>query len=105
MISITNQEEYEIIPFKIEHSKSIIEIRKTELKKEIDKDFPEDIANKLINELTIEKMEEISKEPNRLILSAVNKSGKVIGYGCLVDQQIRLVFIHEGYQKLGLDLK
>ena len=96
---------YDIVPFKLEHAQQIIDIRKTELSKEIGEDFPNETAQKLINELSIEKFEEISKEANRIIFTAILHTGKVAGCGCIVDNQIRLVFIHEDFQRFGIGSK
>jgi hypothetical protein len=120
---------FKIIPFKEDHATRIVEIRKTELLKEIDDiDFTQETATKLINELSVEKLLEITKEPDRTTLTAINLDGEVIGVGMVVVNvldtskffgkesivlseekepkcNIRLVFIDEKYQKYGIGKK
>jgi putative acetyltransferase len=91
----------EIRLFNAEDANSVLQIRKKNLELSDKKDYPEHITQTMIKTLSNEKLIEVSKKSNRIILVAVIDS-KVVGSGCLVDDNVRLMFVDPDFHHKGI---
>lgn len=93
--------DFDIRPFTAEDAYSVLQIRQNNLKQTDSKDYPGHIIQKMIETLTCEKLVEISKDPNRVILVAVANS-KVVGSASLYKDNVRLMFVDPNFHHKGI---
>jgi GNAT superfamily N-acetyltransferase len=93
--------DFSIRPFVAEDANRVLEIRNTNLKRADSKDYPEHIIQRMIATLTSERLVELSKDPDRVILVAVSNA-KIVGTSSLYKDDVRLMFVDPDFHRCGI---
>lgn len=87
---------FKIRPFEVEDANKVLQIRRDNLQKADNKEYPDDIIQAMLKNLSCERLVEVSKEPNRIILVATVNS-KVVGSVSLLNNSVRLMFVDPNF--------
>jgi histone acetyltransferase (RNA polymerase elongator complex component) len=87
--------------FADDDASQVLDIRRRNLEQADKNDYSIEIIQKMIDTLTCEKLVAIAKDPQRIILVAVNNS-QVVGSASLYEDNVRLMFVDPDFQHKGI---
>lgn len=90
--------------FELEDAEEVVQVREKcleQLKQQDPVNYAGHRVDKRLVDLPVQKLVALSKESNRMVFVAEVNS-QVVGSGCLIDNEIRLMFVDPSEQKKGI---